>query len=1215
MLCWLAFSGLALFVPALVWAQDEDAAEPELAEADTETADEGPAPTDGAAAAPTAPDAEAQPKTGVFSDPIPTPPNADENTIAELAAYQNATLRYIDEVSEYRNELRTAVLSEYDAKLKSIDKVYAGELTKLRDDERIQRTDSIARLERFLEKHGRNETYAPGVLYRLAVLHYEKADEEYLSADPSTLTQDYPDFSKSIGYSGELIRRFPNFPQADGAYYLLGFCQLQMDQEDAANDTFMALVEKFPDSSKTPEALTRIGEYHFSRSQDAIQGVGSEVTWDVAKSYYARAVAYGPDYAIYDRALYRLAWTEYYNEDYDSMIHRFIELVEYADQVPKGSSLRQEAIEFMAAALAEEDWNLQDTIDRDPDFGMSRFNKYLNSGQDFELEVLRVYADTLAEQARYDFAAEAYEALLQRDVCNPENPKIHQSYITALNLSEQREKAVLVQSNLDAIYGKTSEWYKCQEQNGNLEAIAYADSIARKAMMYSISTYYTQAGELDVAAEEALAKADSARSPATQAELQAQHDTTRAKAIEVYTRTAELTQGFLEKYPNDQDVYLYRYILADALYNSEQYEKSAVVFDDIRDLSDGRFRRDAAMGSIDARSILLYQGVEQGQVDPLGLPPEDIKTLYGRGAVQASIVPTYLLSELASEGKGDQAAIEAELAARDGQKAVMRPIPQETQRVLDARDKYAEYHLDSRRPETEEPLEDDYEYLNALTYYHYGDYEQARTRFGRIIDQHPETDFAVVSAGFVINTYQEEGDLDKVAEISDSLREKKLGTGEGTSDLDTKLQDIKYSALFEKARQLFDAEQYAEAAYEYERIADENPTFDDIHLALYNAGVAYERIQRYESAMRLYKRVYTEYNDKPEAADALYRVGVNGERFFDFETAVDSYLELHDSKRQTFLDHPERVTALRKAAIILKYTESFERAAQLMERYHDEHNEQTDAPELLFEACLMYEEMGNYSKMDKTFEKFRKKYAGDPEFRVFTLTSYVKQGDYFNKKNDLKKAKPFYEKVVTVYQDSPSVGGTKANYLAAKAQYLLADMEFKSWSKIKLNGTLKQFKQNVASKKEGSAVVAQKFNQVLTYKNAEWTMAALYSIGGMFHNFASSMEQAECPPSFDADTCDGFLESLLEGAFELKDKARENYEAVVQFGRDNSIVNEWTRKSLNGLNDIAPKEYPMFEGERTALTQTTTSPAGLLRATKSEGEQDVEPKDVDMEDK
>jgi len=111
MLCWLAFSGLALFVPALVWAQDEDAAEPELAEADTETADEGPAPTDGAAAAPTAPDAEAQPKTGVFSDPIPTPPNADENTIAELAAYQNATLRYIDEVSEYRNELRTAVLS------------------------------------------------------------------------------------------------------------------------------------------------------------------------------------------------------------------------------------------------------------------------------------------------------------------------------------------------------------------------------------------------------------------------------------------------------------------------------------------------------------------------------------------------------------------------------------------------------------------------------------------------------------------------------------------------------------------------------------------------------------------------------------------------------------------------------------------------------------------------------------------------------------------------------------------------------------------------------------------------------------------------------------------------------------------------------------------------------------------------------------------------
>ncbi len=157
----------------------------------------------------------------------------------------------------------------------------------------------------------------------------------------------------------------------------------------------------------------------------------------------------------------------------------------------------------------------------------------------------------------------------------------------------------------------------------------------------------------------------------------------------------------------------------------------------------------------------------------------------------------------------------------------------------------------------------------------------------------------------------------------------------------------------------------------------------------------------------------------------------------------------------------------------------------------------------------------------------------------------------------------------------------------------------------------------MAKKKEGAGAVAARFNQVIAFKNAEWTMAALYRIGSMFHNFATSMETATCPPSFDEDTCDGFLEGLLEGSFELKDRAREHYEAVLRFGEDNGIVNAWTRRSLNGLNDIAPKEYPMFEGERQGVLSTTMSPLGLIKATEvmnDERDRDA-PKDVELEEK
>ena len=1131
--------------------------------------------------------------------PIPIPEGVDERTAREYEEYWQASKRYLDEVEEYKAELSSVVMTEYNEKLATIDSVYQAQITEKRKEERSFRDEAITRLESFLEKHPATEAYTPGVLYRLAVLHYEKADDEYYSKDASQVTRDYPDFSTSVAYTRRLIGEYPEFPQLDGAYYLLGFCLLQMEDDEGALLAFVNLTENYPESPKAAEAYTRIGEYYFSQSQAAVQGIGEEVRWEESKKYYKMAVDLGPEYSIYDRALYRLAWTEYYIENYDSMIHRFMELVEYADKVPQGSTLRQEAIEFMAAALAEEDWNLQDDISRDPDFGMVRFNRYLNQGRAFEIEVLRVYADTLAEQTRFDYAAQAYQALLERAPCDPENPKIHQALIAALNFSEQSDEAVKIQSQLDSIYGKGSQWYLCQEQEGNLEAIAYAENTARKALKYSISTYLAEANSQEVEFEDLQAAYYQARSEREKASilsaLQEKEKTTR----DSFALTAQTTQELLERYPNDEDVYVYRYILADSLFRSEQYDGAAQAFAQVRDFSDGRYRRDAANGVIDANKVQLLKAVESGERGARGLPPATIKEMYAAGVIGTGSVPSYILREIENES-GETEEISQELATREEQGIRQQEeIPPRVMAVMDARQKYIDYGLDSRRPEGEEPLVDDYRYLNALTNYHYGHKEEARAGFNEILEKHPETEFAVVSAGFIIATYEEEGDLDKVAEVSDRLRELDLGGG-SDEELDLRLRDIKYGALFQKARKLFEAEEYAAAAKEYERIADENPEFENIHLALYNAGVAYERIKRYESAMRLYRRVYNEYNETEEAADALYRVGFNGERFFDFDSAVESYLELHDSRRESFQNHPERTNALKKAAIIEKYTADFENAAILFERYHDEHESQEDAPLLLFESAVMYEELGDYREMARVLEKFRKEYGRDPGMRVTVLKSYNKQADYFFERKDYRKAESFFEKALDLYRENPSVGGADATYFAAKSQFMLAEIEYLGWAEIKLEGSLKKLE----AKKEGSGVVAQKFKQVLAYKNAEWTLAANYRIGAMFHNFAKSMETASCPPSLDEYTCEGFLDSLLEASFELKDLARKNYEAVVRFGKENDVNNQWVRSSLNGLNDIAPKEYPLFEGERLALKKSIGSPRPMVSATSDEENQD-----------
>lgn len=1317
---------LLFLTPSFALAQEEGGGTDEPLPEETQPAAEGEAPKEGEKPAeqPKLPSAEAELTPAeqaaraeekriqaIFGSAIPAGGDLSPAEIEELEAYREAALRYVVEVKEYRADLANVVQSEYDRKLAEIERVYSMQIDQLTEEERKHRREAIAMLEAFLVKHPHNETYGPGVLYRLAVLHYEKADDEFYSSS-ETLDQSYPDFSTSVGYLERLIREYPDFPQLDGAYYLLGFTRNQMEQKEEAKTAFAALVEKYPESQKAPEAYTRIGEYYFEKSQAAIQGFGepcpegqSCIYWQEAKDSYASAVSYGDEYGIYDRALYRLAWTDYYMEDYDSMIRRFMDLVEYADKVPQGSALRQEAIEFMAAVLAEEDWNLNDDIERDPDFGMTRFDRYLNEGKSYELEVLKMYGDTLFDLSRFPFAAEAYIALLERDPCNPENPKVHKALISAYKLNYETNKANAIEAELDGIYGRGSEWYKCQEQQGNLEAIAFAEGMARESLSNAFKNFYASASKyenMSYLLREAAAT-DNRRDRAAiigqalemedppadepeaieelqvvlaeagcitpaevgqrisgdkrQAYLLEQATCLETKSVEAYALSAEKTQSFLEKYPNDRDIYLNRYILADAYFRSGKFAEAAEQFSIVRDVTDGRFRRDAALGAIDSYNILLTNKAKTGEESALGLEPAAILSLTKEGIATPAEVPTYILDDISANHTVDddlavavEAEREARLKAREARENIGERIEIEQKEISDpakdlmeARSKYVEYKLDQRRSEQEDPLESTYAYLDAMVYFHHGDYDEARKRFDEIIERWPESDIATYAVGFIIFTYQEEGDLDAVTAAIDKYSGMELGGG-ADAETDAKLFELKFGTLFKKAKIYFDLAQkqaaegnmaearvnFEKAAVEFERIVDENPDFPDIHLALFNAGVAYERIKKYESAMRLYRRVYTEYNDTEEAPDALFRVAVNSKKFFDFETAVSSYEELYEK----FSDAPVGDQAdytcqsesyrtpphcqLKQAAVILKYTEKQERAATFFKQYHDTHTEQSDAPRLLYEAGLMYEQLNDYKRMADIFEKFRKLYGKDPQYRELVLESYTKQADYYYERKDYRKAGQFYERVLSNYE--PDQGG---NYFAAKAQFQIADIEFQEWSEIKLGGKPKVFQKKVAQKKEGLQKIAPTFQAVTNYKSGEWSMAALYRIGSMFHNFAESLRTAECPPALDEDTCFGFKDQLLEASFEIDLEARKWYESVVEFGKNNSIVNDWTRAALNGLNDLFPKEYPIFEGERQALEERSSSPRSLLLPStldaaqaeaKAEAADRETPKDVKIEE-
>ena len=128
----------------------------------------------------------------------------------------------------------------------------------------------------------------------------------------------------------------------------MGYCLQQMQEAGKARDAFLALVRRHPDSGLASEAWMRIGEQRFDEDR-----------LEEALDAYTRVVEHGEG-PLYDRALYKQAWTHYRLDHFDQAIGGFMELVRLADGPragPTTGDLRPEAIQYSIVSISEEDWD------------------------------------------------------------------------------------------------------------------------------------------------------------------------------------------------------------------------------------------------------------------------------------------------------------------------------------------------------------------------------------------------------------------------------------------------------------------------------------------------------------------------------------------------------------------------------------------------------------------------------------------------------------------------------------------------------------------------------------------------------------------------------------------------------------------------------------------------------------------------------------------
>jgi cellulose synthase operon protein C len=597
----------------------------------------------------------------LLARPFPRPEGADATLLRDVEQLERVLADYESEVNEFRDDLARVVRREYEQRRGTLRRGFDDEIEALRYEERERRLDAIGRIEEFLRRYPNHPPETPDAMFRLAELYFEKESDEYVLADQvysqqldlydgGQLQQLPPEPEKDYGVTiatfQRLVTSFPDYRQVDGAYYLLGYAHLQMGDEAEAVGSFMALVNRFPDSSFAQESWIRIGEHHFEVNEYAS-----------AAAAYQRALDYG-DGRLYDEALFKLGWSHYLTNRYDDAIERFSDLIAYYRQHDGGEgagALREEALQYIAVTLAEEDWDLDGR--RDAEAGLPRVRHWLTTGADWERDVTERLATVWFDAERYDLAIELYRMILQRWPWDRENPQRHERIVAALSRQRDVEAAFVEQRRMSGLYGPGSEWFEAQEEQGNIRAMAYAEDLVRNVLLDTARYFNAQADE---ARDRAGALGDAVA---------------ERLALQRYSDAAGAYGDFLAHYPSDREAYEVRFLYAQALYYSFEFLDAAHQYGLVRDAAAQTSRQELAAFQV-VKSLEL--AIEE-EIEAFELPPRSLPNYRGRRT-----------AELArDDATGDDPR------AEPAQVIAPEPIPELTQELVRAYDTYVTLRLNS----------------------------------------------------------------------------------------------------------------------------------------------------------------------------------------------------------------------------------------------------------------------------------------------------------------------------------------------------------------------------------------------------------------------------------------------------------------------------------------------------------------------------------------
>ena len=351
-----------------------------------------------------------------------------------------------------------------------------------------------------------------------------------------------------------VLKKYPSDPLAHAVHYSLAWCFNDQGLFDSAVAHMHILADNYPSSQYAPQAWMYLGEYMFDHAK-----------LDRALKAYQAVMKY-PESEWFDKALYKLAWTQYRLSNPEKAIGSFLALVDLGEGNRTGKTLlEKESIDYIAISFSETDVTGEKGLVRATNF-VRRFGDPSKGAQ-----ILHRLATIFKEQGRFDMAQKTYATLLRTYPENQNSPLIESELLAVLEKNSSIEEANIGRVQFFNKYNKMSAWARAQSD----PAVAQrGDSLACQ-LLYDVAISYHQL---------ALQKNDTA----------------------LYTTAADNYQTFIQNYPASTHAGECHYNYAEILFSLGNYQKAAEEYITVsKRYPDSKYRETAAWNAIVASQNLL----------------------------------------------------------------------------------------------------------------------------------------------------------------------------------------------------------------------------------------------------------------------------------------------------------------------------------------------------------------------------------------------------------------------------------------------------------------------------------------------------------------------------------------------------------------------------------------------------------------------------------